>query len=78
MTNTRVLSPATLNFLQYHSMCNNTTSTRIHNPNFNRIETTCVQVGTKNPNDEGKPSRNISKTCHRFEEGKWVFKTKYT
>ena len=41
---------ATLNFLQYHSLWNNNTSTRIHSPNPNRIETAFAQDGTKNTN----------------------------
>ena len=59
-------------------MCNNNTSTRIHNPNSNRIETVFAQDGTNNPNDEDKPFRNVSKTCRQFEEGDCPFKIKHT
>ena len=69
---------AALNFLQYHSLRNNNTSTRVNNPNPNRIETAFAQDGTKNTNDEVKPFRNISKTCRQFEEGDCPFKTKHT
>ena len=66
-----------LNFLQYHGLRNNNTLTRTRNPNFNRIETALTQDGTKNPNDEDTPPRNISKKCRQFEEGDCHFKTEH-